>query len=189
VASVLLATGALAWTGSAAGNEVIEANLEVVGRSDLGGGGSLGDVTVVSTTAIVGMDATFPPGAGCPPPSVVKVVDIKDPRKPRVAATIPIPQGMTPDDVESASIATAAFTGDLVALAVAPLPGPCGDGMEGFVAYHDVTDPVRPQFLSRPPAAGTAGPVGARCRWRRGPTAGCWPPRSTPRDAVWPSTT
>jgi len=155
---VLLATGALAWTGSADGAEVIEANLEVVGRSDLGGGGSLGDVTVVGTTAIVGMDATFPPGGGCPPPSVVKVVDIKDPRKPRVAATIPIPQGMTPDDVESASIATAAFTGDLVALAVAPLPGPCGDGMERFVAYHNVTDPARPQFLSRAAGCRNCGP-------------------------------
>ncbi len=145
--TLLLGVTMLPWSGPTAVADVIEANLMVVGRSDLNGGGSFGDVTVVATTAVVAVGP--PPAPGCASPSDARVVDIKDPRKPRVSSVIPIPPGMGVDDVESASVATAMFTGDLVALAVAPLYGPCGDGMEGFVAYYDVTDPDRPQSLGR----------------------------------------
>lgn len=72
--------------------------LRIVGHSNLGGSGLNGDVTVIGTTAIVA--AGLMPAAGVhahlynpyPCPAVaVKLVDLSEPRRPRVVATIPVP--------------------------------------------------------------------------------------------------
>ena len=143
---------------SAAG--VVETNLEVVGRSDLDAPGLFGDVTVVGTTAVVLYDADPLPGSPCPT-SAAAVVDIKDPRQPRVVASIPFPPGMTAVDVESSTVLTPTFTGDLVALALAPLPGldgSCAEAGREVIALHDVTDPARPRFLGQTTGCRRCGP-------------------------------
>lgn len=141
--AVFLATG----PAGAAAETGVEANLKVVGRSDLGlSGASYGDVAVVGTTAVVATRTAGP--AGCPTASAV-VIDLKDPRRPRVVATIPVPAGLTVSDVDAVDVATAAFTGDLVALALTPLPGACGDSAAATVGYHDLSDPSQPKPLSQ----------------------------------------
>lgn len=117
--------------------EVIEANLEEVGRSDLGGGGFYGDVAVVGTTAVVASNTC--------PTSAVKVVDVKKPRTPRVVASIPLPPGMAAADVDAVTVLTPSFTGDLVALAIMP----CNGAGAAIITYHDVTDAANPRPLGQ----------------------------------------
>ena len=83
-AAVLIMTTCL---GPVSAADVVEVNLEVVGRSDLESAGLYGDVTVVGTTAVVATEAA---GSPCPTSSA-KVVDIKDPGKPRVVSPIALP--------------------------------------------------------------------------------------------------
>ena len=120
-----------------AGAEVIEANLEVIGRSDLGGPATYGDVTVVGDIALV---ATELPGCV----GSVKVVNLKDAREPKVVASIDLPAGTTARDLDSVRIDTPASIRDLLAVAVAP----CSGGRAPAVAYFDVTDPQSPQRLA-----------------------------------------
>ena len=152
--------------------------LRLVGRSDLGGAGRNADVAVVGTTAVVGA-GLLPSQAAhvqwynpipCGEVSV-KVVSLADPTRPSVAATIPLPSGVTALDVAALRVATPSFTGDLAALALQSCGAP-GPNAEKGVAYYDVTDPARPQFLGRyqadadnvPPEAPPCSPTSAtRC--------------------------
>lgn len=142
-AAVLLAVGSAA----AAPADQIEVNLKRVAISDLGRPGRYGDVTVVGTTAIVATDVEPAPGALCPP-SAATVVDLENPAKPSVVASIALPAGMTAADVEALAVDTPAFTGDLLAVALVPRIGPDGACAAGQrVAYYDVTDAAKPQPL------------------------------------------
>ena len=165
--------------GGAAAAETVSAragdarNINVVGHTDLGGRGLNGEVAVVGTTAVVAagyvpmnimMLATNKTAAlNVAPPCVtvpVNVVDLADPSRPRVASTIPVPEGQAARDVDAIHVSTPAFTGDLAAIAFATCrydrrtyfergisqPGSFADR---GVAYYDVTDPDRPRFLSR----------------------------------------
>ena len=138
-AAVLTMTTCL---GPVSDADVVEVNLEVVGRSDLESAGLYGDVTVVGTTAVVATEAA---GSPCPTSSA-KVVDIKDPGKPRVVSAIALPPGTTAVDVDSVTVATESFTGDVVALALTPLPA-CGDATGATVVFHDITEPAHPRLL------------------------------------------
>ncbi len=150
-AAVLLAgIGGVRPTADA---ETLAVNLKVVGRSDLGTPGVDGDITVLGTTAVVAVDGVPGPGSTCPPSSAV-VVDLKDVRHPRVVSTIAVPAGMTATDLDSASLATAAFTGDVVAMALAPCNGRAG----ATVVLHDITDPARPALLSQTAPCPDCGP-------------------------------
>jgi hypothetical protein len=147
--------------------------LRVVGHNDLGGQGLNGEVTVVGTTAVVG--AGFTPqnimelatnktaSLNVAPPCVtvpVKVVDLADPTRPRVASTIPVPEGQTARDVSALHVSTPAFTGDLLAIAFSTckydrrtyferrISNPGSFAHRGVV-YYDITDPDRPRTLSR----------------------------------------
>ncbi|HEV2758956.1 MAG TPA: hypothetical protein VGV86_05240 [Acidimicrobiales bacterium] len=124
--------------------DVVEVNLEVVSRSDLQFSGLYGDVTVVGTTAVVATEAA---GSPCPSSSA-KVVDMKDPGKPRVVSAIALPPGTTAADIDSATVASESFTGDVVALALTPLPA-CGDATGAMVVFHDITDPAHPKLLGQ----------------------------------------
>ncbi len=119
-----------------AGAEVIEANLEVVGRSNLGTPATYGDVTVVGDVALV---ATEIPGCV----GSVEVVNLKDPSEPKVVASIDLPAGTTARDLDSVRVDTPTAVRDLLAVAVAP----CAGGRASTVAYYDVTDPQAPQRL------------------------------------------
>ncbi|MGI8806688.1 MAG: LVIVD repeat-containing protein [Acidimicrobiales bacterium] len=156
VLTAALLASVIAYPAPPAAAGVIEANLEVVGRSDLESLGLYGDVTVVGTTAIVATEAPVVPGSPCPT-ATAKVVDLKNPGKPRVVASIPFPPGMVAADVDSATVLTPAFTGDLVALALSPLPGSCPAAPGPVVAYHDVTDAQSPRFLAQTPTCPQCG--------------------------------
>ena len=140
-AAVMLVSTGLAPVSSA---DLVEVNLEVVGRSDLESPGLYGDVTVLGTTAVVATEAG---GSPCPTSSA-KVVDIKDPGKPRVVSSIALPPGTVAADIDSVTVATESFTGDVVAMAVTPLPA-CGDASGATVLFHDVTDPAHPRLLGQ----------------------------------------
>ena len=170
--------------GPAAGPAAARSSgVEVVGYSDLGGAGLNGDLAVVGTTVLVaaGITPDTIPNQGfygftvtLPCPEVaVKVVDVADPARPTVVATIAVPAGVAAVDVDAASVRTPAFTGDLAAVALANCGGPGGNTDRG-VAYYDVTVPSRPQFLGRyfadfefvqptDPPCGTPGGNGRRC--------------------------
>lgn len=117
---------------------VIEANLEMVARSDLGAPATFGDVTVVGTVAMVATD-----GPGCA--GAVKVVDLKDPAKPHVVASIALPAGTSADDLDSVIVDAPAFRGDLLAVALAP----CAGGPSPAVVYYDVTAPAAPRLVAQ----------------------------------------
>lgn len=126
----------------------MEADLEVVGRSGLGGPGRFGPVAVVGTTAIVAVDPleTDPSCAG----ATAKVVDVKDAERPVVIAELELPAGRRAVDIAAVTVATDAYTGDLVAIALGPLvgpQGPCPAPNVDDVAYYDVTDPAKPRAL------------------------------------------
>jgi hypothetical protein len=126
---------ALALLGTPAGAEVVEANLDVVGRSDLGTLATYGDVTVVGTVAVVATERC--------PASAAKVVELKNPGKPRVVATIDLPAGTTAVDLDSVRVDRPDPVRDLLAVALAPCAGQSGGTT---VAYYDITDPAAPTF-------------------------------------------
>ena len=147
--------------------------LSVVGHSDLGGQGLNGEVAVVGNTAIVAagyvpqstmqQDNTRIMAINLSPPCVtppVKVVDITDPSRPRVSATIPIAQGQAARDIDALHVSTPAFTGDLVAIALASCDydevafrtqghSQVGSFAHRGVVYYDVSDRTAPRFLGR----------------------------------------
>ena len=131
---LLLSTGA-------AQEEVIEANLKVVGRYTAEPPAVYGDVSVVGTTAVVATEAPSGPCAG----TSAAVLDIKDARKPKVVSSIPFPAGTTAADLDSTSIQSEGFTGDLLAIALAP----CAGGPPRNVVYYDITDPSAPRMLAQ----------------------------------------
>lgn len=118
----------------AAPAEDVEANLEVSGRWSLPAAGAYGDVTVVGTTAVV---AT---GDGCAGSSVT-VLDIKDAEKPNAVASITLPIGASAIDLDSTTIVSETFTGDLLTIALAP----CAGGPPTSVGFYDITDPANPR--------------------------------------------
>ncbi len=146
-------------------------NLRLVGSSDLGGRGLNGEVAVVGSTAVVAggyvpqntqssahtkiaAQNTAPPCVTVP----VKVVDLSDPSRPRVASTIPVAEGQAARDVDVLRVNTPSFKGDLAAVALAT----CrfdeqalrerGLAIQGSYAhrgvqYYDVTNPASPRLL------------------------------------------
>ncbi|HEX2028148.1 MAG TPA: cell wall-binding repeat-containing protein [Nitriliruptorales bacterium] len=153
-------------------------SLRLVGHSDLGGDGLNGEVTAVGDAVVVA--AGILPAGGIhthlynpyPCPAVtVKVVDISDPTAPTVASTIAVPKGVVAADVAAMAVDTPAFTGDLLAVAMAVCSGP-GSFVDRGVAYYDISDPTDPRFLGRyfadaeavPPDAPPCGPgAGTAC--------------------------
>ena len=136
----------LAVAGSpASAAEKVEVGLEVAGRSDLGGPGPFDDVTVVGTTAVV--------AAGECPGGSLAVVDVKDPRRPSVVATVPLRPSTVAVDLDAQPLATESFTGDLLAVALTPCTAAASPG----VAYYDLTVPAHPRLLAerQGPGAGS----------------------------------
>lgn len=130
----------LCCTGAAPG-EVIETNLKIVGRSTVEPPAVYGDVTVVGTTAVVATEAPAGPCAG----ASAAVVDIKDPRRPRIVTSITFPAGTTAADLDSTEIESETFTGDLLAIALSS----CAGGSPTTVAYYDITAPETPRLLAQ----------------------------------------
>lgn len=175
---VLVSIALVATAAASAGAQ----SLKLVGRSDLGGAGLNGDLTVVGTTAIVA--AGMMPAAGVhahlynpyPCPAVaVKLVDLSRPESPRVIGTIPVPAGLAAHGVSAARVHTPSFTGDLLAVALTVCSS-AGSTIERGLAYYDVTNPSAPVLLGRyhadadvkvadtvPPCGPPPGHSGERC--------------------------
>lgn len=132
---------ALLFSTGAASDEAIEVNLKVVGRSTVGPPAVYGDLTVVGTTAVVATEAPAGPCAG----ASAMVLDVKDATKPRVVASIPLPIGATVIDLDSTTVVSEIFTGDIVTVALAP----CAGGAPTSVGHYDITDPRNPRMLSQ----------------------------------------
>lgn len=121
-------------------------NFKFVGHSDLGGGTvDFADVWAHGDTAYV--------GSRCGPEAQggggVRVVDISNPRHPRLASVLPNPEFTRAEDVVVNSVATPSFTGDLAAVGIQAC---FGSGHEGEVPtglrLFDVSHPAHPQLLS-----------------------------------------
>lgn len=143
----MAAAVAFSAAGVAAATEV-EANLEVVGRTDLGGGGPFDDVAVVGTTAAV---------AGHCPGGIVKMVDLEDRRRPAIVASLSMPPGTRAGELDAVTVQTPSFTGDLLAASLAP----CGPTTRPGVVLYDVSDPADPRALGETPACEPCRPAPA----------------------------
>jgi hypothetical protein len=129
--------------------------MRLVGKSDLGGKGLNGDLTIVGSTAVVA--AGMMPAAGvhahlynpypCPAVSV-KLVDLSQPGRPRIVSEIPVPAGVAAHGVSAARVRTPSFTGDLLAVALT-MCSSAGTLLDRGVAYYDITRPAAPQLLGR----------------------------------------
>lgn len=143
---------------------------KVIGHSELGGAGLNGHVAVLGKYAYVGFGANGGTGfqwnktpvcndAGyAGPAGTVKVVDLTDPASPTVVSQIQITD-LDPETrdnqvvardvaaikVQPVSHLNAAFTGDLLAVAIET----CGRNQEGGVGvnFYDVNNPASPVFL------------------------------------------
>lgn len=178
-------------------DEAEEGELTQLGHTDLGGKGLNGDVAVVGTTAIVGAGYVTHTGYHTerynPGPCIevtAKIVDLTDPRAPRVRSEIPMPVGVAAIDVDAIAVETPAFTGTLAAIALDDGPSqagptPCTPAerspafVDRGVLYYDITDPAQPRMLGRymadqgpmddvaanavPCAPPSAGGAGVRC--------------------------
>jgi hypothetical protein len=120
-------------------------NFDVVGHSDLGGGGVNADVWAHEEYAYVGVwggDPRF--GIPCPATGV-KVVDISDPSDPVVVSVLQNPPLTTAEDVVVQSVDTPSFSGDLAVVGIQRCSGPGFRGLHFF----DVSDPTDPVKLGR----------------------------------------
>ena len=195
VALALLPASAAATATESDGEE--EGALAQLGHTDLGGKGLNGDLAVVGTTAIVGAGYVTHTGYHTerynPGPCIevtAKVVDLTDPRAPRLTAEIPMPVGVAAIDVDAIAVQTPGFTGTLAAIALddgpsqaGPTPCTPAERSPAFVhrgvLYYDITDPRSPKELGRymadqgpmddvaanavPCAPPSAGGAGVRC--------------------------
>jgi hypothetical protein len=135
--------GPAGWT--APSDEAL--NFELLGHSDLGGGGFNADVWLHGTTAYVGVWGQDPANDIPCPATGVKVVDIADPTAPTVIGVMQNPELTTAEDVVVRSVATPFFTGDLAAVGIQSCGGyrPVFRGLQ----FWDVTDPATPTLLGQ----------------------------------------
>lgn len=131
------------------------ASLDVVGQTNLGGGGLNGQVATVGNTAVVasgilpggGLRSGFYSAYTCPA-TTVKVVDVSSPAAPAVKAEIPVVAGAVANDVAALHVSTPSFSGDLAAIALVRCNS-AGNYVERGVAYYNISDPAKPAFLGR----------------------------------------
>jgi hypothetical protein len=132
----LTAVAAVLLLGASAPADVIEVNLKVVGRWELSEAGAYGDVTVIGTTMVVAVE-------GCG--GSVHVLDAKDPAKVKALAAISLPVGATAIDLDSVTVLSETFTGDLLTIALAP----CAGGAPTSVSHYDITEPAQPRSIGQ----------------------------------------
>lgn len=124
--------------------------LRVVGNHRLGGKGFNGDVWALGDFAYVGNWGGVFDDAACPA-SGVKVVDISDPRKPKMVSRLRNPPNTTSEDVVVRRVETEEFTADIATVGIQACglgDGPRPERFRGL-QFFDVTDPRNPKELSR----------------------------------------
>lgn len=119
-------------------------NFQLVGHTDLGGDIDFGDVYGHANFAYVGTRCGDDHQGG----KGVRVVDISNPRQPRVVSTLEGPPFTRSEDVVVTDVSTPSFTG---ALAVVGIQACFDSGHESEVVpgirFFDVTDPAHPTLL------------------------------------------
>ena len=120
------------------GSQGLLHNLELVGALELPPPNA--DVWAHGDFAYVGTWST----QGCPGTGV-KVVDISDPARPRLVATLAAQANTSAEDIVVRRVQTPFFQGDLLALGLQVCPGNPGPG---GLALFDVTAPAAPRQLS-----------------------------------------
>ncbi len=163
----LLVAAALPPAAFAAQEGQASAPIELVGKTDLGGAGLNGDVAVAGKVAIVGAGIVAHTGWHTerynPAPcfeATAKVVDLSNPKRPKVAATIPLPPGVAAIDVDALEVETPEFFGTLAAIALDDAPSHQGPNTcapnsrnpqftDRGVLYYDITKPDAPRLLGR----------------------------------------
>ncbi|HEX2173349.1 MAG TPA: hypothetical protein VHL09_13000 [Dehalococcoidia bacterium] len=138
------------WHADSAGvlvePQVPAEGLDLIGALQLPGG-SHGDIWVHNNTAYVGTWRSPCSGAG------VKAVDVSDPARPRLAATLASYAGTTAEDVVVINAATPTFRGDLLAVGLQV----CDRGGVAGVDFWDVGNPNSPRHLGFLGTPGTTG--------------------------------
>lgn len=122
--------------------EAVTDNFEVLGHSDLGGGGLNADVWAHKKYAYVGVWSGTCPATG------VKVADYHDIRHPELVSTLPNDAGTSAEDVVVRSVSTPAFSGDLAVTGIQV----CGEVDEPVfrgLAFFDVSRPRHPVEVGR----------------------------------------
>ncbi|MDQ6805714.1 MAG: hypothetical protein M3065_12265 [Actinomycetota bacterium] len=128
------------------------ATLDLVGQSNLGGGGLNGQIATIGNTVIVAsgilparsFHVGFYDGTYTCPPTTVKVVDVSTPSAPTVVSQIPVAPGLVASDVAALHVSTPSFTGDLLAVALARCNA---TAPLGGVAYYSITNLAQPVLL------------------------------------------
>jgi hypothetical protein len=124
--------------------------LRVLGHHRLGGGGFNADVWGLGEFAYVGNFGAKYEDTDCPAGGV-KVVDVGNPRKPKVVSRLQNPANTAAEDVVVRHIETKAFTGDVATVGIQACglrEGPHPERFRGL-QFFDVTDPKNPKELSR----------------------------------------
>ncbi|MDP8923559.1 MAG: hypothetical protein M3O34_11860 [Chloroflexota bacterium] len=118
-------------------------NVELIGRSDLGGRTNNAGIWGHRSFAYIG-SASTPAGATPCPGTGVAIVDLADPTNPALIRTLAERPGTAAEDVQVLTVFSETFTGDLLAAGLQP----CGPGGVGGLSLWDVTDPRAPAELS-----------------------------------------
>jgi hypothetical protein len=118
-------------------------NFDVIGHNALGAQDSNADVWIHSNFVYVGTWAIPCTGRG------VKIIDVSNPRRPRVIGAVGARPGTSAEDVVVRHVSTPYFTGDLLALGHQRCGGQRALDRAAFgVEFWNVTNPYRPQKLA-----------------------------------------
>jgi hypothetical protein len=138
-------------------------NFEVLGHDDLGDRDSNGDVWVHGNFAYVGTWAEPCTGRG------VKIIDVSDLHRPRMIGTLASRMGTSAEDVVVRRVASAGFSGDLLAVGIQRCsPDRRFDRQQFGVELWNVTDPYHPRRLSSLGVTNGAGGVHELDLFQRG---------------------
>ena len=118
-------------------------NVELIGRSDLGGRTNNAAVWGHRNFAYVGSSSTRGLATTCRGEGVA-IVDVADPARPTLVGSLAERPGTSAEDVQVLTVFSGSFTGDLLATGLQR----CGPDGVGGLSLWDVTDPRTPVELS-----------------------------------------
>lgn len=124
--------------------------LRVLGHEDFGGAGFNGDVWAYGDHAYVGSYGGKTEPTACPPKGV-RVVDISDPLRPEVTASLQTPAGTTAEDVVVRDVRTKHWSGPIAAVGIQACNLDEGSQPQTFrgLQFFDVSRPGSPKEISR----------------------------------------
>jgi hypothetical protein len=124
--------------------------LRAVGHEDFGGAGFNGDVWALGDHAYIGSYGGKTEDTDCPAEGV-RVVDISDPRNPRMVSRLEAPPGTTSEDVVVRDVRTKRWRGPIAAVGIQACDIDEGKQPQTFrgLQFFDVRRPESPREISR----------------------------------------